>query len=140
MRRQHYEKIKSKEIVPSLQIEVTNSNLKTDIVNAQSIARSIDKTIKEFNDKYGSTLLDNNNKRMASQPKDHSGNNYTKVNDKTKETAFANLENNIRRLSILDDPAHRNDDELPSLAPLELPSFDYSVFGTATDLAENFQK
>ena len=137
MRRQQYEKIKSKEIVPSLQIEATNSNLKTDIVNAQSVARSIDKTIKEFNDKYGSTLIDN--KRMASQSKDRPGSNYTKVNDKTKETTLANLENNIRRLSILDDPAHRNDDELPSLAPLELPSFDYSVFGTTTDLAENFQ-
>lgn len=139
MRRQQYEKIKSKEILPSLQTETTNSNLKTDIVNAQSIARSIDKTIKEFNDKYGSTLLDNNNKRMVLQPKDHPGNNYAKVNDKTKETALANLENNLRRLNILDDPALRNDDELLSLAPLELPSFDYSVFGTTTDLAENFQ-
>lgn len=141
MRRQQYEKIKSKEIVPSLQIETTSNNLKSDVVNAQSI----DKTIKEFNDKYGSTLLDSSNKRLIPQQNEHTGNKLfndksTKVNDKRSETSMGSLENNIKRLSILDDTLHKNDDELPSLAPLELPSFDYSVFGAASDLVENFQK
>lgn len=41
MRKIQYDKMKSKEIVPSVQIEVASNNIKADIVNAQSIARSI---------------------------------------------------------------------------------------------------
>ncbi|XP_037818096.1 nuclear receptor-binding factor 2 [Lucilia sericata] len=152
MRKIQYERMKSKEIVPSVQIEVApnnSNNLKTDIVNAQSIARSIDKTIKEFNDKYGSTLMENI-QRMETQTvkENNDGNKMTQEQiaklsiDNTKEMLAENLETNLRRLSLMDNHLLSTDDDLPSLAPLELPSFDYSAFDVASTsgLVENFQK
>ncbi|XP_065360933.1 nuclear receptor-binding factor 2 [Calliphora vicina] len=145
MRKIQYDKLKSKEIVPSVQNEVGSNNIKADIANAQSIARSIDKTIKEFNDKYGSTLLENM-QRMELQTKENNDPNKLskepspKVNDNSKEMLTEHLETNLRRLSLMDNHLQAADDDLPSLAPLELPSFDYTAFGVALGLVENFQK
>ncbi|KAM7356891.1 uncharacterized protein ACRADG_002464 [Cochliomyia hominivorax] len=145
MRKLQYEKLKSKEIVPSIQIEVASHTIKTDIVNAQSIARSIDKTIKEFNDKYGSTLLESAQRKELQTKENNDPNKLAKdmnvkLNDNSKEMLTDNLDQNLRRMSLLDDNLQTIDDELPSLAPLELPSFDYTVFGASPGLMENFQK
>lgn len=148
MRKLQYEKMKSKEIVPSVHIEVASNNIKTEIANAQSIARSIDKTIKEFNDKFGSTILENMQRLELQTKENNDPNKMTKDGSaakgsvESKEMLTENLETNIRRLSLIDSHLQNVDDDLPSLAPLELPSFDYTVFGVAPPpgLVENFQK
>lgn len=131
MRKLHYDKLKSKEIVPSTQTEVTSSNIKKDTVNAQSIARSIDKTIKEFNDKYGRTLMDNKQRDLSAKDNCDSDNEpkETRLNDITKENHIEQLETQTRHLSLIEEQTQTTDEDLPSLAPLELPSFDYTVFG-----------
>lgn len=147
MRKLQYEKMKSKEIVPSVQIEVASNTIKTEVANAQSIARSIDKTIKEFNDKYGSTIMENMQRLELQTKENHDPNKMAKEgaakgSADSKEMLTENLESNIRRLSLMDNHLPSIDDDLPSLAPLELPSFDYTVFGVAPPpgLVENFQK
>ncbi|XP_016989244.1 uncharacterized protein LOC108051609 [Drosophila rhopaloa] len=105
--------------------------------SAQSVAKAIDKTVQDFDAKFTSSLV-------------------SKVPN--------NLANSEPQMETLrkSDPA-RNDDErdpydyrltgsddldLPSLAPLELPSFDYSLFTSSSapslasfaGMAESFQK
>lgn len=145
MRKLQYEKMKSREIVPPAQIESNPNTIKADIANPQYIARSIDKTIKEFNDKYGSVLLDNI-QRLELQTKENRDSNLstemtTTPNEpiKSKENIAEDFETQMRRLSVIDNHLESNDD-LPSLVPLELPSFDYTVFGVTSGLVENFQK
>ncbi|XP_013117465.1 uncharacterized protein LOC106094772 [Stomoxys calcitrans] len=134
MRKQQYERMKQKEILPP---QNENTAVKADIVNAQSIARSIDKTIKEFNDKYGSVMINMQHLMLepSSKDQDNSGKGLLKDNEPKDES---NDNTGKKRLSILDEHL-KTDEDLPSLVPLELPSFDYSVF-ISSGLVENFQK
>lgn len=132
--------MKQKEILPPVAQNDNTSN-KIEPVNAQSISRSIDKTIKEFNDKYGSNSLVFNMHRLMLEPtnenQDPNTTNFIGNDDEIKTES--NVDNAVkRRLSILDEHL-QVDEELPSLAPLELPSFDYTVF-MSSGLVENFQK
>ncbi|KAH8305080.1 hypothetical protein KR059_004846, partial [Drosophila kikkawai] len=104
--------------------------------SAQSVAKAIDKTVQDFDAKFTSTLV-------------------------TKAT-LASSEPQMETLKKSDDPAAEGDEvdphehrltgsgdlDLPSLAPLELPSFDYTLFTSSSapslasyaGMAESFQK
>lgn len=141
MRKQQYERLKQKEILPPVcQSEI----IKPEIINVPSIAaRSIDKTIKEFNEKYGSASLMLNMQGLSLEPGNENkdpNSECSKVNVKSDESKSESKDDIAkRRMSILDEHMLQTDEELPSLVPLELPSFDYSVF-ISSGLVENFQK
>lgn len=104
--------------------------------SAQSVAKAIDKTVQDFDAKFTSTLV-------------------------TKAT-LTSSEPQMETLKRGDDPAVEGDEsdlyenrrtgsgdlDLPSLAPLELPSFDYTLFTSSSapslasyaGMAESFQK
>ncbi|XP_017019569.1 uncharacterized protein [Drosophila kikkawai] len=104
--------------------------------SAQSVAKAIDKTVQDFDAKFTSTLV-------------------------TKAT-LASSEPQMETLKKSEDPAAEGDEvdphehrltgsgdlDLPSLAPLELPSFDYTLFTSSSapslasyaGMAESFQK
>ncbi|XP_061392783.1 nuclear receptor-binding factor 2 [Musca vetustissima] len=139
MRKQQYERMKQKEILPPVcQSEIIKP---PEIINAPSIAaRSIDKTIKEFNEKYGSASLMLNMQGL-SLAQSNENNNPNCGADDSKASLKSEEKDDIakRRMSILEEHMLQTDEELPSLAPLELPSFDYTVF-MSSGLVENFQK
>ncbi|XP_073837202.1 uncharacterized protein [Musca autumnalis] len=147
MRKQQYERMKQKEILPPASQSENLSIIKPEIINAPSIvARSIDKTIKEFNEKYGSASLMLNMQGLtldalqSNENLDPNSEGGSKVNVKKEENKKESTDEvGKRRISILDEHMMQADEELPSLAPLELPSFDYSVF-ISSGLVENFQK
>lgn len=144
IRKQQYERLKLKEIVPSAVAQNENSaNIKTsETANAQSISRSIDKTIKDFNDKYGSTSLMVNMNVPQAQQKEESPTPQVTMeptcSSKEQETKESPECMNKKCQNMLEEQLQVYE-ELPSLAPLELPSFDFSVF-MSSGLVENFQK
>ncbi|XP_075164028.1 uncharacterized protein LOC142236672 [Haematobia irritans] len=132
MRKQQYERMKQKEILPPQ----GDNSIKAEIINAQSIARSIDKTIKEFNDKYGSMVV--NMQHLILEPENKEQEPISTFPKDSESKDEGKSETAMRRLSIFDEQLTTVED-LPSLAPLELPSFEYSAF-TSSGLVENFQK
>ncbi|XP_016994172.3 uncharacterized protein [Drosophila takahashii] len=105
--------------------------------SAQSVAKAIDKTVQDFDAKFTSSLVVKAPNSLAnSEPQMET----LKNSDPSKEEEER------------DPYDHRvtgsGDLDLPSLAPLELPSFDYSLFTSSSapslasyaGMAESFQK
>ncbi|XP_060660220.1 uncharacterized protein LOC132794021 [Drosophila nasuta] len=97
--------------------------------SAQSVAKAIDKTVQDFDAKFISTV-----ERKAAIPE-------LKVDNKlTSDTQAESQELNLLERSTEND--------MPSLTPLELPSFDYTLFTSSSapslasymGMAESFQK
>ncbi|KAH8408734.1 hypothetical protein KR215_011763, partial [Drosophila sulfurigaster] len=97
--------------------------------SAQSVAKAIDKTVQDFDAKFTSIV-----ERKAAIPE-------LKVDNKlTSDTQAESQELNLLERSTEND--------MPSLTPLELPSFDYTLFTSSSapslasymGMAESFQK
>ncbi|KAH8252119.1 hypothetical protein KR026_005165, partial [Drosophila bipectinata] len=122
-----------KETSPMLPLRPDNSG-SGGLVSAQSVAKAIDKTVQDFDAKFTSTLA-NKAHLATSEPQIDAIKNIDSVRG-DEEDAFEN------RLTGSEDL------DLPSLAPLELPSFDYSLFTSSSapslasfaGFAESFQK
>ncbi|XP_039487235.1 uncharacterized protein LOC120449021 [Drosophila santomea] len=105
--------------------------------SAQSVAKAIDKTVQDFDAKFTSSLVTKVSNTLAnSEPQMET----LRQSDSVKEEHERDPYN--QRL------AGSGDLDLPSLAPLELPSFDYSLFTSSSapslasyaGMAESFQK
>ncbi|XP_017066469.1 uncharacterized protein LOC108104742 [Drosophila eugracilis] len=103
--------------------------------SAQSVAKAIDKTVQEFDAKFTSTLVAKAT-NTNSEPQMETLNKSDPVKDEPVRDTYD------YRLT------GSGDLDLPSLAPLELPSFDYSLFTSSSapslasyaGMAESFQK
>ncbi|EDW92759.1 uncharacterized protein LOC6532287 [Drosophila yakuba] len=105
--------------------------------SAQSVAKAIDKTVQDFDAKFTSSLVAKASNTLAnSEPQMET----LRQSDSAKEEHERDPYD--QRL------AGSGDLDLPSLAPLELPSFDYSLFTSSSapslasyaGMAESFQK
>ncbi|XP_043647412.1 uncharacterized protein LOC122616146 [Drosophila teissieri] len=105
--------------------------------SAQSVAKAIDKTVQDFDAKFTSTLVAKASNTLAnSEPQMET----LRQSDSAKEEHERDPYD--QRLG------GSGDLDLPSLAPLELPSFDYSLFTSSSapslasyaGMAESFQK
>ncbi|ALC43537.1 CG42554, partial [Drosophila busckii] len=98
--------------------------------SAQSVAKAIDKTVKEFDAKFTSTI----ERRATPTLTELQSDNKVRNDSQTESQEFEEC------------PSSEHD--MPSLTPLELPSFDYSMFTTSSaptmtsyvGMAESFQK
>lgn len=114
---------------------------------AQQIAKSIDKTIRDFESMQKSTLLDKQKgqqlkaddsltgifsplQRIASETSTSTlpTSTTTVVGQLSKPQQDQERYNSNESVNSKENVLGEQDDELPSLAPLELPSFDYSAF------------
>ncbi|XP_034107342.1 uncharacterized protein LOC117570029 [Drosophila albomicans] len=97
--------------------------------SAQSVAKAIDKTVQDFDAKFISTV-----ERKAAIPE-------LKVDNKLTSDVQAESQ----ELNLLE---RSTENDMPSLTPLELPSFDYTLFTSSSapslasymGMAESFQK
>ncbi|XP_011182785.1 uncharacterized protein LOC105212483 [Zeugodacus cucurbitae] len=142
MHKQEHESLKHKEIVP-LSATTTNTPVllfRTDSnLTAQSVAKSIDRTVREFDIKLNISPM----KRTSSR--------------ENKDFRIANTiaEGLVKASAPITQPTNERDeerpafyitdsDEIPSLTPLELPSFEYHSYNASTpsltDLTANFHK
>ncbi|SPP87481.1 uncharacterized protein LOC117589299 [Drosophila guanche] len=102
--------------------------------SAQSVAKAIDKTVQEFDAKFSSTVTSTSPTRKCEPQQELLS---------RSDPQRSGLEDQYRSSLELSD-----DMDMPSLAPLELPSFDYSLFCSSSapslasyaGLAEGFQK
>ncbi|XP_015043276.1 uncharacterized protein [Drosophila pseudoobscura] len=121
-----------KEASPMLPLRQENSGGGSS--SAQSVAKAIDRTVQEFDAKFTSTVT-------------------TKSSTGDCEPHTDMLSRSDPQGSGLEDQCRssleRSEDlDMPSLAPLELPSFDYSMFSSSSapslasyaGMAESFQK
>ncbi|KAI8038934.1 hypothetical protein M5D96_007637 [Drosophila gunungcola] len=106
--------------------------------SAQSVAKAIDKTVQDFDAKFTSSLIIKVPNNLAnSEPQMETLRKSDPLKDVDERDPYDN-----HRLTGSDDL------DLPSLAPLELPSFDYSLFTSSSapslasyaGMAESFQK
>ncbi|EDV50084.1 uncharacterized protein LOC6545224 [Drosophila erecta] len=105
--------------------------------SAQSVAKAIDKTVQDFDAKFTSSLAPKASNTLAnSEPQMETLKNSDSAEEEQARDPYD------QRL------AGSGDLDLPSLAPLELPSFDYSLFTSSSapslasyaGMAESFQK
>ncbi|XP_053952577.1 uncharacterized protein LOC128859638 [Anastrepha ludens] len=149
MHKQQHERLKHREIVPLAAPPVmllrTDSNL-----NAQSVGKSIDRTVREFDVKLNLSPMKHPNSKEAN---DFRPNSNASIERAASAKAHMNVTTtpipqpqNIRARSAGDKPAFyfNDNDEIPSLTPLELPSFEYQSFTASTpaltDLTANLHK
>ncbi|XP_067642618.1 uncharacterized protein [Eurosta solidaginis] len=137
MHKQQHESLKHKEIVPAatttpIVLLRTDSNL-----NAQSVAKSIDKTVREFDSKLHLSPIKRTNSRGDSNKDFYqnsnaclegataAANNNTPI---TQQMEFERIKNSDYK------PAFylSENDEIPSLTPLELPSFECHPYTAST--------
>ncbi|KAH8315778.1 hypothetical protein KR067_001904, partial [Drosophila pandora] len=122
-----------KETSPMLPLRPDNSG-SGGLVSAQSVAKAIDKTVQDFDAKFTSTLV-NKAHLATSEPQIDTVKNIEPVEGDEEDTFQHRMTGS-------------EDLDLPSLAPLELPSFDYSLFTSSSApslasfavFAESFQK
>ncbi|XP_037938878.1 uncharacterized protein LOC119672006 [Teleopsis dalmanni] len=137
MRKQQHDRLKLKEIVPPVS-EGLGVLRPEPIQTAQSVAKSIDKTVQDFDAKF-------NNEVIKKQWKE---NQHYKMcmEDKTKNNVnTSNSKGQSNQTTCFEDET-----DIPSLAPLELPIFDTVDFNLFTssntslsnimNLVESFQK
>ncbi|EDW78988.1 uncharacterized protein Dwil_GK10880 [Drosophila willistoni] len=123
-----------KETSPMLPLRPDNCS---GLGSAQSVAKAIDKTVQDFDAKFTSTLT----------PKANS------PNSAMTDTQADTMSRSDPQASLTEEPGQpilegHEELDLPSLAPLELPSFDYSMFTSSSapslasyaGLSESFQK
>ncbi|KAH8378600.1 hypothetical protein KR009_000196, partial [Drosophila setifemur] len=121
-----------KETSPMLPLRTENSG-SGGLVSAQSVAKAIDKTVQDFDAKFSSTLV-------TKTPLANSDPQMETLNK--SDSAEDDGEPGVNCLTGSEDL------DLPSLAPLELPSFDYTLFTSSSApslasyaiMAESFQK
>ncbi|XP_014102950.1 uncharacterized protein [Bactrocera oleae] len=149
MHKQEHESLKHKEIVP-LSATTTNTPpvliFRTDSnLTAQSVAKSIDRTVREFDTKLNISPIKRTNSR---ENKDYrSANNSAEAHGGPPKGVVKTI------APITQSPYERNadrpafyitdSDEIPSLTPLELPSFEYHSYASTpslTNLSANFNK
>ncbi|CAD7003064.1 uncharacterized protein LOC101450818 [Ceratitis capitata] len=146
--KEEHESWKHKEIVPLSDTNTHAALLRTDSnLTAQSIAKSIDKTVREFDIKLNISPIKRTNSR-----ENKALNNYALDSNEGQHTTKPNMLTNAAMTqsqyvrAACDGPAFyiSDNDELPSLTPLELPSFEYRSFAASTptlaDLTTNGQK
>lgn len=143
MHKQEHESLKHKEIVP-LSATTTNTApvllFRTDSnLTAQSVAKSIDRTVREFDTKLNISPMKRTNSRE----------------NKDYRNANNSAEGLVKAIAPITQSPYKRDrdrpaffitdsDEIPSLTPLELPSFEYHSYTASTpslsDLTANFNK
>ncbi|XP_037721979.1 uncharacterized protein LOC119554941 [Drosophila subpulchrella] len=105
--------------------------------SAQSVAKAIDKTVQDFDAKFTSSLVTRAPNSLAnSEPQMETLKRSDPAKDEDERDPY---DHRLKGSGDLD---------LPSLAPLELPSFDYSLFTSSSapslasyaGMAESFQK
>ncbi|KAH8349938.1 hypothetical protein KR084_009970, partial [Drosophila pseudotakahashii] len=105
--------------------------------SAQSVAKAIDKTVQDFDAKFTSSLVAKAPNSLAnSEPQMETLKNSDPAKDEDERDPYDHRQTGSGDL------------DLPSLAPLELPSFDYSLFTSSSapslasyaGMAESFQK
>lgn len=134
MRKMQHERLKLKEIVPTSD---TNSVLLKPESHASPlyISKSIDKTIEDFDARLNNMTISGNS---PSGKENHDPKDMDKAQSDLKSA---------RATDSLSSHSEDNED-YPSLAPLELPPFDFNVFTTSSTaslasvvgLVESFQK
>ncbi|KAH8303846.1 hypothetical protein KR018_012104, partial [Drosophila ironensis] len=123
-----------KETSPMLPLRPENSG-SGGLASAQSVAKAIDKTVQDFDAKFTSTLVPRTTV-PGSEPEMGDSMDNSETTTSEEGTGFG------ERMTGSEDM------DLPSLAPLELPSFDYSLFTSSSapslasyaGMAEGFQK
>ncbi|XP_017487211.1 PREDICTED: uncharacterized protein LOC108375577 [Rhagoletis zephyria] len=147
MHKQQHERLKHKEIVP---LSATNTPvvlLRADSnLNAQSVAKSIDKTVREFDVKLNLSPIKRTNSRESKEFRQNSNTSLEGATAARDIAAPIEQPQKERAKSAGDKPAFylNENDEIPSLTPLELPSFEYHSFTASTpaltELTANFRK
>ncbi|XP_030570234.1 uncharacterized protein LOC115769532 [Drosophila novamexicana] len=103
--------------------------------SAQSVAKAIDKTVQDFDAKFTSTI-----ERKVSTP--------ALVELKVETMVNSDPQSDGQEYDSRSTLERSSEHDMPSLTPLELPSFDYSLFTSSSapslasyiGLAESFQK
>ncbi|XP_034483362.1 uncharacterized protein LOC117788641 [Drosophila innubila] len=103
--------------------------------SAQSVAKAIDKTVQDFDAKFISTA-----ERIPATP--------ALVELKVETMIKSNPQAESQEFQGLSSLERSSENDMPSLTPLELPSFDYTMFTSSSapslasymGLAESFQK
>ncbi|XP_030372632.1 uncharacterized protein LOC115622731 [Scaptodrosophila lebanonensis] len=108
--------------------------------SAQSVAKAIDKTVQDFDAKFTSTMT------RQKTPIPSARTTPTIIEPHMLTEAMSKSEPQVAQMHAVGEQSE--DHDIPSLAPLELPSFDFTMFTSSSapslasyaGMAENFQK